>query len=225
MSPSTAIPTPGVEVYETPPTSQNPWQQAGRAPGRSSAGRAWRRPAWAGIIAIVDQGRAQAGLGSLSGATQTLPALYDLTSVYNPVSPSSSGGTSGGSFPWGGYESFGDELGFLDGSTPQAGATANTQTGLGTPVGSPLVDELAASTTTVPLTTSTASATSSTSPTPAPSPTPSPTPTKPHHHKKVAHPAKKAKAKIHASTAHGKRVVKQKAETHKDHQSKAHSAT
>ena len=35
-------------------------------------------PAWAAIIALADQGRNLAGVGSLDGATQTLPALYSL---------------------------------------------------------------------------------------------------------------------------------------------------
>lgn len=35
-------------------------------------------PLWAAIIAIADQGRALRGLGSLDGATQTLPVLYRL---------------------------------------------------------------------------------------------------------------------------------------------------
>src|SRR5204863_11452 len=37
-------------------------------------------PMWAGVIAIADQGRALAGLGTLDGATQTLPRLYALPS-------------------------------------------------------------------------------------------------------------------------------------------------
>ena len=35
-------------------------------------------PTWAGRIAIADQGRIAAGLPTLSGSTQTLPALYNL---------------------------------------------------------------------------------------------------------------------------------------------------
>jgi subtilase family serine protease len=35
-------------------------------------------PQWAALIAIADQGRALAGKGSLDGATQTLPAIYNL---------------------------------------------------------------------------------------------------------------------------------------------------
>jgi len=55
--------------------------------GGTSAGA----PQWAALIAIVNQGRALQGLGSLDGATQTLPAIYslpwsnfnDVTSGYN----------------------------------------------------------------------------------------------------------------------------------------------
>ncbi|HEX4052640.1 MAG TPA: S53 family peptidase [Tepidisphaeraceae bacterium] len=42
--------------------------------GGTSAGA----PQWAALIAIADQGRVLNGLGSLDGATQTLPMLYDL---------------------------------------------------------------------------------------------------------------------------------------------------
>jgi hypothetical protein len=37
-------------------------------------------PMWAGLIAIANQGRVLSGLSPLSGATQTLPALYNLPS-------------------------------------------------------------------------------------------------------------------------------------------------
>jgi hypothetical protein len=50
-----------------------PWVQYG---GTSAAA-----PQWAGLIAVADQGRAQAGLGPLYGASQTLPALYQLTAA------------------------------------------------------------------------------------------------------------------------------------------------
>ncbi len=66
-------PSTGVEVYETPPGSrEGSWQVCG--------GTSLGAPAWAGIIAIVDQGRALEGKGSLDGPTQTLPALYALAS-------------------------------------------------------------------------------------------------------------------------------------------------
>ena len=64
-------PNTGVQVYVTLPTrngSQGSWMTIG--------GTSLGSPSWAGIIAIVDQGRALAGLGSLDGPTQTLPALY-----------------------------------------------------------------------------------------------------------------------------------------------------
>ena len=38
-------------------------------------------PQWAALIAIADQGRALAGLGSLDGRTELLPALYQLPSA------------------------------------------------------------------------------------------------------------------------------------------------
>ena len=66
-----ADPSTGVEIYETSPRSgKGSWQVYG--------GTSLGAPAWAGIIAIVDQGRALAGKGSLDGPTQTLPALYAL---------------------------------------------------------------------------------------------------------------------------------------------------
>jgi hypothetical protein len=66
-----ANPYTGVSVYETTPsTGQGAWQVYG--------GTSLGAPAWAGIVAIVDQGRAVSGLGTLDGATQTLPALYAL---------------------------------------------------------------------------------------------------------------------------------------------------
>ena len=50
-----ADPNTGVEVYSTPPgSSQGSWQEVG--------GTSLGAPAWAGIIAIVDQGRAFAGV-------------------------------------------------------------------------------------------------------------------------------------------------------------------
>ena len=64
-----ADPSSGVLVYSTAPGARSgSWQVVG--------GTSLGSPAWAAIIAIADQGRAVAGLGSLDGATQTLPALY-----------------------------------------------------------------------------------------------------------------------------------------------------
>ena len=106
----------------------------------SLGGTSLAAPAWAGIIAIVDQGRALAGEGSLDGPTQTLPTLYAL--------PSSDFHSVSSSPLFGGLSSV---LGFLFGSG-STGSTANTATGLGSPDGSSLISGLVASTTTAPTT-------------------------------------------------------------------------
>jgi subtilase family serine protease len=46
----------------------------------TAAGTSVSTPMWAGLIAIADQGLAINGVGSLKGATQTLPTLYNLPS-------------------------------------------------------------------------------------------------------------------------------------------------
>ena len=74
-------------------------------------------PAWAAITAIVDQGRALQGMPSLDGATQTLPALYG-------IAPS-------------GYHAVAGAR-----RHKNLKATANTVTGLGTPVGPALISSL-----------------------------------------------------------------------------------
>ena len=119
----------GVEVYDTSPRS-------GKGSWQVYAGTSLGAPAWAGIIAIVDQGRALAGKGSLDGPTQTLPALYALpASDFHSVSPVS---------PVGGLSSW---LSYLFGSSYN-GATANIATGLGSPNGQSLIPDLVASNTT-----------------------------------------------------------------------------
>ncbi len=122
-----ADPGTGVSIYETSPRSgKGSWQ----AYGGTSLGA----PAWAGIIAIVDQGRALAGKGSLDGPSQTLPALYALpSSDFHNVSPFSS---VGGLSNW---------LWFFFGSSYN-GATANIATGLGSPNGQSLIPDLVATT-------------------------------------------------------------------------------
>jgi subtilase family serine protease len=68
-----ADPATGVAVYATDPTTGfGSWFQVG--------GTSVGAPAWAAILAIVDQGRAIEGKPSLDGATQTLPALYSVAS-------------------------------------------------------------------------------------------------------------------------------------------------
>jgi hypothetical protein len=58
-------------------------------------------PQWAGLVAIADQGRALAGKSSLDGATQTLPAIYQLpSSDFHDVTS----GNNGGHFATAGYD-------------------------------------------------------------------------------------------------------------------------
>jgi hypothetical protein len=54
-------------------------------------------PQWAALIAIADQGRALAGKGALDGATQALPAIYQLpASDFHDITSGSNGGFSAG---------------------------------------------------------------------------------------------------------------------------------
>lgn len=52
--------------------------QSATAPWIYTKGSSVGAPQWAGLIALADQGRAAMGLGSLNGASQTLPMLYAL---------------------------------------------------------------------------------------------------------------------------------------------------
>jgi subtilase family serine protease len=116
-------PDTGVSVYATSlQTGIGSWQVVG--------GTSLGTPAWAGIIAIVDQGRAIAGAGSVNGATQTLPTLYALpSSDFHQVSS------------------------FARRGKLLANATANTTTGRGTPIGPQLIYGLVTSEIDVPLAT------------------------------------------------------------------------
>lgn len=68
-----ASPSSGVAVYDSyDNTGGGPWFKVG--------GTSLSAPCWGGLIALVNQGRAQAGYGVLNGSTQTLPALYKLPS-------------------------------------------------------------------------------------------------------------------------------------------------
>ena len=84
-----AAPNTQVAVYDSwdwPPASyNNPWNFKGN-------GTSLATPIWAGLIAIVDQGRMLEGKSSLDGATQTLPSLYHLpSSDFNGLDPGYSG--------------------------------------------------------------------------------------------------------------------------------------
>jgi hypothetical protein len=74
-------PNTGVAVFQTSPyPGQGGWEVVG--------GTSLGTPAWAAIIAIVDQGRVLGGKGSLDGATQTLPSLYSLPMLdFNAIPP------------------------------------------------------------------------------------------------------------------------------------------
>ncbi len=156
-----ADPNTGVSVYVVPPSSTNgqgQWQVIG--------GTSVGAPAWAGIIAIADQGRALANQPALSGASQVLPALYSLSSSdFHKVSVTASG----------------------SGSTNGVINTAkyNTQTGLGTPAGPALMNDLIAIEASSPTPTPTPAPTPTPTPSPAPNPIPIPilfpTPIPPHN--------------------------------------------
>jgi subtilase family serine protease len=117
-------PDTGVSVYETSlQTGQGSWAVVG--------GTSLGTPAWAGVIAIADQGRAVEGEGSLIGGSQTLPTLYALPSNdFHQVA----------SFPHRGRLA--------------VQATANTATGRGTPIGPTLISGLVESEIDAPLKTS-----------------------------------------------------------------------
>ncbi len=91
-------PNTGVEVYQTSPyTGLGSWQVVG--------GTSLGTPAWGAIVAIADQGRALQGVGSLDGASQTLPTLYVLpSSDFHPVASNRAGhaGATGLGSPNGG---------------------------------------------------------------------------------------------------------------------------
>jgi nitrate reductase NapAB chaperone NapD len=118
-------PNTGVAVYQTSLFGgHGSWEVVG--------GTSLGTPAWAAIIAIVDQGRILEGKGELDGATQTLPTLYSLPSTdFNVIPP-------------------------LDSRISQAAGAANLSTGLGSPSGRSLVADLVASNISTALTTSSA---------------------------------------------------------------------
>jgi subtilase family serine protease len=118
-----ADPTTGVDVYYIPPNGNGAGNWG--IIGGTSVGA----PSWAGIIAIANQGRALLGKSALTGATQTLPTIYSLpASDFRKVSVNH---------------------GINFGTTNLAINTPsyNTQTGLGTPIGSLLIAGLVASST------------------------------------------------------------------------------
>jgi hypothetical protein len=75
----------GVAVYDAfNGTTTDPWYKVG--------GTSFSAPAWSGMISIADQGRENAGLGTLDGPTQTLPRLYELNEAdFNDITSGSNG--------------------------------------------------------------------------------------------------------------------------------------
>ncbi len=209
-----ADPNTGVEVYATDPRSgQGSWNVVG--------GTSVGAPSWAGIIAIVDQGRAVAGKASLDGPSQTLPALYaapstDFHSVAASSSFSGSGGSPFGGFnPWGGFSSsyglgFGFGWGLGSSSSTTTGETANASTGLGSPVGSLLIPDLVASTLTTALTTSGSTSSSGSGTGSGTAPVSPPTePTEPTGGGSKHHAHKPVHTKHQVTVTHGHKLVKQ----------------
>ena len=110
-----ADPFTGVELYDSYGNPSSPWTVVG--------GTSLAAPAWAGLVAIANQGRVAEGgttLNSSTNAQQTLTALYNLPYTdYHDVTGGSNSGFNAGS----GYDAV---------------------TGLGTPIANNLVPDLAA---------------------------------------------------------------------------------
>jgi uncharacterized repeat protein (TIGR01451 family) len=116
-----ADPNTGMAIYDSyDGGSANPWWQYG---GTSIA-----TPCWAGMIAITDQIRVSAGLTTLDGPTQALPALYSLPSGdFHDITSGTSDGSPAYSVDF----------------TPTTGSSYNLVTGLGSPIANLLVPDLA----------------------------------------------------------------------------------
>jgi subtilase family serine protease len=66
-----ADPGTGVAVYDT-------FNNSPAAPWTKMGGTSFAAPAWGAVVALANQGRAFANLGSLDGATDVLPKIYSL---------------------------------------------------------------------------------------------------------------------------------------------------
>ena len=117
-----ANPSTGVPIYDSWDFGDStPW-----VPGKMG-GTSLSCPLWAGMVAVADQGRAIAGLGSLDGASQTLPELYQ---TYEAASTDFHDVTSGNSIGPTTPINYGPGTGY------------DLATGLGSPVGNLLVPQL-----------------------------------------------------------------------------------
>jgi subtilase family serine protease len=78
-------PNSGVAVYDSYDGGSSPWVELG--------GTSLGAPSWAGLIALADQTRVTAGMSTLDGPTQTLPALYSLPAAdFHDITSGSSAG-------------------------------------------------------------------------------------------------------------------------------------
>ncbi len=84
-----ASPGSGVSVYDSYDNgTSDPWETVG--------GTSLATPCWAGLVAIVDQGRSVFGLSSLDGPTGTLPSIYKLpTADIHDITTGSNGYSAG----------------------------------------------------------------------------------------------------------------------------------
>ncbi len=84
-----ASPSSGVAVYDS-------WDYGSSTPWAQIGGTSFSAPAWGAIIAIADQGRTIAGIGTLDGPSQTLPDLYALSaSDFHDITTGSNGFAAG----------------------------------------------------------------------------------------------------------------------------------
>lgn len=84
-----ADPNTGVPIYDS-------FNNGTAAPWAQYGGTSLSSPCWAGLIAIFNQGRVAAGLGTLDGRSQTLPMLYSMPSdVFHDITTGSSGAHHG----------------------------------------------------------------------------------------------------------------------------------
>jgi subtilase family serine protease len=112
----------GVAVYDSYANPGTGWRAS------PTGGTSVSTPLFAGLVAIADQLRADAGLGTLDGATQTLPALYQLPAAdFHAISA----------------VNHPNNLASGDPRSTTLNAGYNLFTGLGSPVANLLVPDLA----------------------------------------------------------------------------------
>jgi hypothetical protein len=115
---------PDVSLEAAPGTGVNVLDTSQPNPGYYLVGgTSLSTPCWAGLVAIANQGRSLIGLSSLTGSTQTLPAIYGLPSAdFNDITT--------------GNNNFNNTGGYA------AAAGCDLATGRGTPVAPQLVPDL-----------------------------------------------------------------------------------